>query len=170
MNKSLALISTLLLAAGALSATSTQFNLVTSVGGTIAPGFYEDVNGTVVKTNLSLSEDKVTDTAYLIVSSNTSTTMDLEAQLPALVWEQDENETMPYRTTIRLISSANAQFTLNADASELQNSDEFQTFGQMKDGNGTGVYAFDFSIDTQEFSSAHEGEYVGTVNVQIKNL
>ena len=96
--------------------------------------------------------------------------MNLEAQLPALVWEEDEKVTMPYQTTIRLVANGNNQYSLAGNPVVLQNSNNYQVFGQMNPGQrAVGVYAFDFSIDPNVFSTAFEGSYHATVNVQITN-
>ena len=173
MNKSLALISLLLLAAGSLSAAevfSKSVNLVTSVDERNKAAFYDDSEGEVARTNLSFTKDNASQTAYFIITSNTSHAMNLEAQLPALAWNEDEKVTMAYQTTIRLVANGNNQYSLAGNPVVLQNSDDYQVFGQMSPGQrAVGVYAFDFSINPSEFSNAFEGSYHATVNVQISN-
>ncbi|MDD7201316.1 MAG: hypothetical protein SPF89_02630 [Sphaerochaetaceae bacterium] len=173
MNKSLALISLLLLTAGSLSAAEVFNNdvkLVARVDEENRAGFYADASGENARTDWYFTSDSAQSTAYFIITSNTSHAMDLEAQLPALVWEEDEKVTMPYQTTIRLVANGNNQYSLAGNPVVLQNSNNYQVFGQMNPGQrAVGVYAFDFSIDPNVFSTAFEGSYHATVNVQITN-
>lgn len=173
MNKPLALISVCLLAAGSLHAAevfSNKVKLVASVDEYNRAGFYADAEGAHSRTDWDFSSDSAESTAYFILTSNASHAMNLEAQLPALAWNKDEKVTMAYRTTIRLVANGNQQYSLADNPMVLQNSPDFQVFGQMKPGQrAVGVYAFDFAIDPSAFASAYEGSYHATVNVQISN-
>ena len=93
MNKSLALISVLLLAAGSLSAAEVFKNdvkLVAKVDEENRAGFYADASGEDARTDWSFTSDSAQSTAYFIVTSNTSHAMNLEAQLPVLDAENEE--------------------------------------------------------------------------------
>ena len=161
------------IAAGSLSAAEVFKNdvkLVAKVDEENRAGFYADASGEDARTDWSFTSDSAQSTAYFIVTSNTSHAMNLEAQLPVLAWDEDEKVTMSYQTTIRLVANGNNQYSLSGNPVVLQNSNNYQVFGQMNPGQrAVGVYAFDFSIDPSEFSTAFEGSYHATVNVQISN-
>ncbi len=145
-------------------------NLVTTVRERITAGFFDDMAGEE-SADLSFSRENGSGSTFLVINTNFASTMDIEAQLPPFRRMGDKKETMPYTTTVRLISGGGrfALFGQN-DVAVLENSDAFQTFGRVTPGTGSsGVFSFVFSVDPLQFDKAFGEDWRTTVNVQLSN-